>query len=512
MTFAVRTHQTIRAAILADWRSRYLALGYDLDTAEDSDAWAWADAVAFVTEGLEAKALQLTKELFPDTCSTTFLERHADVIGLSRKSATAATLTVSLTGTNGSTWTTSDKLTAADGTVYLPTAGGTISAGVGTATVQAQSTGTSTNKATGTVLTWSSAPSGINSTGTVLTQVVIAVDDETDAALAVRVLAWWRERPGGGNRADWVDWATSQDGIESAFVYPLRHDTLGDGILGAVTLCVLGAPPTTETAAGEPASSAYRFIATGADGTEGTLADLAAYIKGTGTHATEGGKASASMDPADINIVTATALPQALALALTLNTSLGYAWSFTGTFTLTSGSTGTTLKATGVQPGTLAVGDWLAIPSTAVRGGFAYRQWVSGSWPDLTLNAALDTGAEPSSGATIRPLPQYGSGLNSTTNAHTIRDAVLALIDALGPGAGTAPSERWPADGGTSYPSTLYKSSVTAVVMGVPGSSAMAGIAGIASVVVTLTGSPDPEYRTPAAEQIVTLDTLTLSP
>lgn len=511
MTFAVRTHQTIRAAILADWRSRYLALGYDLDTAEDSDAWAWADAVAFVVEGLEAKALQLTKELFPDTCSTTFLERHADVIGLARKSATAATLTAEADGTPTSTWTTSDRVTAADGTVYLTTAGGTIGGGgTGTVTLQAQSTGTSTNKAAGTVLTWVSAPSGITSTLEVLTQAVVAVDDETDAALAARVLAWWRERPGGGNRADWVDWATSQDGIESAFVYPLRHGSLGEETLGAVTLCVLGAPPTTETDAGEPASSAYRFISTGADGTEGTLADLEAYILGTGTHAEEGGKCSAAMDAADVFVTTPTALPQAIAIALTLNA--GYAMSFTGTFSTTSGSSGTTLKATGAQPGTLAVGDWLAIPSTAVRGGFAYRQWVSGSWPDLTLNAALDTGAEPGSGVTIRPLPQYGSGASATTNAHTIRDAVLAVIDSLGPGPGVATaSQRYPADGGTSYPSRLYKSVVTAAVMGLPGNSLVPAIAGIASVVVTLTGSPDPEYREPAAEEIITLDTLTLS-
>lgn len=500
----------IRAAILADWRTRYLAKGYDLDTAEDSDAWCWADAIAFQVEGLEAKALALTKELFPDTASTTFLERHADVIGLTRKAATAAVLTAEATGTNGSTWTTSDKITAADGTVYKPTAGGTISGGVGTVTLQAQSTGSSTNKAAGTVLTWSSAPSGIDSTLEVQTQETIAVDAEDDEDFAARVLAWWQERPGGGNRADWVDWATSQAGIESAFVYPLRHDTLGDGTLGAVTLVVLGPPPTTETAAGEPASSAYRFIDTGSDGEEGTPADLQALIEGTGTHATEGGKASAAMDGDDIFVKTATALPQAISLALTLGS--GYAWSFTGTFSTTSGSSGTTLKATGVQPGTLAVGDWIAIPSTAVRGGFAYRQWVSGSWPDLTLNAALDTGAEPGSGVTIRPLPQYGSGLSATTNAHSIRDAVLALIDALGPGQGTAPSERWPADGGASYPSRLYKSAVTAAVMGVPGlAGAPAGVNGISNVVVTLTASPDPEVREPDAEEIVTLSTLTLA-
>lgn len=498
----------IRAAILADWRTRYLAKGYDLDTAEDSDAWCWADAIAFQVEGLEAKALALTKELFPDTASTTFLKRHADVIGLTRKAATAAVLTAEATGTNGSTWTTSDKITAADGTVYKPTAGGTISGGVGTVTLQAQSTGSSTNKAAGTVLTWSSAPSGIDSTLEVQTQETIAVDAEADEDFAARVLAWWQERPGGGNRADWVDWATSQAGIESAFVYPLRHDTLGDGTLGAVTLVVLGPPPTTETAAGEPASSAYRFIDTGSDGEEGTLADLQALIEGTGTHATEGGKASAAMDGDDIFVKTATALPQAISLALTLGS--GYAWSFSGTFTLTTSSTTTVLKASATPPATLAIGDWIAIPDTAVRGGFAYRQVTAINTNDITVSPALDNA--PANGSTIRPLPQYGSGASATTNAHSIRDAVLALIDALGPGQGTAPSERWPADGGASYPSRLYKSAVTAAVMGVPGlSGAPAGVNGISNVVVTLTASPDPEVREPDAEEIVTLSTLTLA-
>jgi hypothetical protein len=399
-------------------------------------------------------------------------------------------------------------MTAADGTVYVPTAGGTISGGVGTATVQAQSTGSSTNKATGTVLTWSSAPSGINSTGTVATQVVIAVDIETDTALAARVLAWWKERPGAGNRADWVDWATSQDGIESAFVYPLRHGTLGEGTLGAVTLCVLGAPPTTKVLANEPASSAYRFIAAGVDGQKGTLADLAAYIKGTGTHATEGGKASAAMDGADIFVTTPTALPQAIAIALVLNA--GYAMSFAGTFTLTSGSTTSVLEASAALPGTLAIGDWIAIPDTGVRGGFAYRQVTNLSGTQVTVSPLLNNA--PANGSTIRPLPQYGTGVSATTNAYTIRDAVLAVIDSLGPGPGVlAASLRYPADGGTSYPSRLYKSVVTAAVMGLPGNSLVPAIAGIASVVVTLTGSPDPEFREPVAEQIVTLDTLTLS-
>jgi hypothetical protein len=214
------------------------------------------------------------------------------------------------------------------------------------------------------------------------------------------------------------------------------------------------------------------------------------------------------MDGADIFVTTPTALPQAIAIALVLNA--GYAMSFAGTFTLTSGSTTSVLEASAALPGTLAIGDWIAIPDTGVRGGFAYRQVTNLSGTQVTVSPLLNNA--PANGSTIRPLPQYGTGVSATTNAYTIRDAVLAVIDSLGPGPGVlAASLRYPADGGTSYPSRLYKSVVTAAVMGLPGNSLVPAIAGIASVVVTLTGSPDPEFREPVAEQIVTLDTLTLS-
>lgn len=63
--FIVQTHKEIRASILADWRSRYLTLGWDLDTAKNSDAYNWADSFAFPLELLQARALQITREMFP---------------------------------------------------------------------------------------------------------------------------------------------------------------------------------------------------------------------------------------------------------------------------------------------------------------------------------------------------------------------------------------------------------------------------------------------------------------
>jgi len=142
LTFDVRTHSVIRAALLADWREKYQARGWDLDVSDSSDAWRWADAIAFQIEGLEARALQLSKEIFPDTATTSFLERHAAVIGMARKSATRARLSVAITGTGS--YTTSSRLVSASGVQYAPIAGGSI-AGSGTVTVEALTAGTAGN-------------------------------------------------------------------------------------------------------------------------------------------------------------------------------------------------------------------------------------------------------------------------------------------------------------------------------------------------------------------------------
>lgn len=516
MAFLVRSHQTIRAAILSDWRSRYLALGNDLDTAENSDACALADAVAFAVEGLEAKALQLTRELFPDTCSAAFLERHASVIGLSRKAATAAVLLVTVQGLNGSRWSTSDKLTAADGSVYSPSSAGVLSGtSQANVAVRAATAGTDGNKSNGTLLTWSSAPAGITSTVEVTGVSVAATDEESDEELALRVLGWWKERPGGGNRADWAATAEAYAGVQRAFVYPLLSSTLELGVLGKVTLCVLAEPPTLETDAGEPAASATRFLSIGSAGEEGTLADLAAWLGGADPYTEEGGFVPASMLGDDLFVTSGTPLPQSVSLALTLRSGWSFGWS--GTFTLDSGSTAAQLKGTGGAPTGLAAGDWVAVPDTSVRGGYAYRKVASVAWPNVNLEVELDSA--PAVGLVVRPLPQNAAG---ETNAHDIRAAVLALIDALGPGtpavdssmSSSAPerqSARWPSDGSTRYPSTLYRSSITAAVVGLPGTAlANEGVEGVSSVVVTLTGSSDPEKRVPGLLELVTMGTLLL--
>ena len=478
--FTVQTHAEIRTAILADLRSSYLALGYDIDIARDADAYNLADAFAFPLELLQARALQLTREIFPDTASHAALERHAALIGLTRKAATKAQLKVLATCSGTVAYLTTDKLTTSDGRVYAPTANGSITTS-GLITLEAAETGASGNKAANAVFTWVSAPAGMASTALWDSAVVVAVDAESDAALARRVLSWWRERPGGGNRADWKAWCESYAGVDAAFVYPLRSPTLGDGTLGCVQVVILGPAPTTLTDAGEPQQGS-RVLGSGIP------ALVKSMLVGTGDYASVGGLATCDMDPADISIVNPTEVPTNVNITLTMAASYAFTWS--GTRVTDTGSTTTVIKVTASVVGTIEAGDLISISDPAVRGKLAYRRVASVSTVFITIDEPLSVA--PTNGLDVRPLPP---------NASAIRDAVLAVFDSLGPGENTASlgSERFPSGAEGEQRGVLYRSVLEAACLSVPGV--------LAATVTTPGGNV-----TAAVQEMVVLDTLLLVP
>lgn len=458
MSFAVRAHEVIRAAILDDWRAMYLELDDDLDTSEHSDAFSWADAFAFIAEGLEAKALQLTKELFPDTASSAFVLRHAAVIGLARKPATSARLYVTSAGAGS--YTTADRLTASTGAVYAPVSDGS---SPGDVLVEALEAGSAGNLAPGSPMTWNPAPSGITAAAVVASQALVAVDTETTQALALRVLAWWRERPGGGNRADWAAWGEAHAGVDRAFVYPLRHGTLGPGTLGAVTLCVLAPAPTT-LVRGELPVTAIRLVDLS------TRNDLKAQLVGTGDYAAEGGLAPGTIHPDDVFVTTPAAVPTDVTLTLTMSSAAPFP--FAGTLAFT-GVSETQVTVASLPTG-LVSGVLVAIPDPDVLGGYAYRTvTVSGSGPWTLTFAAVSATPVP---GVLRPLP---------SNAADIRAAVIAVFNALGPGLGSGVSRRWPDEDELQPPGTLYLGTLAAAVMGVRGlAGSPAGVNGVLNAAV----------------------------
>lgn len=66
------------------------------------------------------------------------------------------------------------------------------------------------------------APVGV-STDLVLNDVVGATNAESDSSLLERLLNKIRRPAAGGNKYDYKDWALEVDGVEQAYVYPLRR-------------------------------------------------------------------------------------------------------------------------------------------------------------------------------------------------------------------------------------------------------------------------------------------------
>ena len=109
-------------------------------------------------------------------------------------------------------------------------------------TVDAVTTGAAGNLAAGTPLRWTSPPPGLASTLTLTAPLRDGYDQESDVALALRIVRFMQSAVEGGTASDYRRWAESAEdgsgalvGVARAYVYPLRDGT------GSVTIVpVLG--------------------------------------------------------------------------------------------------------------------------------------------------------------------------------------------------------------------------------------------------------------------------------
>ena len=218
--FIVPTLEEIRASILRDYQSYYP----NADTSEDSDAYARASSLAACAEGIYAHQKWLIKQFFPDTADTEFLEKHAGLRGLRRRNATyAAGKGATISGNPDAVIAVGLQIKTEDGRFYETTESAVISSG-GTAVVAVRSlaTGAVQNIKTATKGSFMAAPVGV-STDVVLNDVVGATNAESDSSLLERLLNKIRRPAAGGNKYDYKDWALEVDGVEQAYVYPLRR-------------------------------------------------------------------------------------------------------------------------------------------------------------------------------------------------------------------------------------------------------------------------------------------------
>lgn len=218
--FIVPTLEEIRASILRDYQTYY----QNADTSEDSDAYARASSLAACAEGIYAHQKWLIKQFFPDTADTAFLEKHAGLRGLRRRNATyAAGKGVTVSGNPDAVIAVGLQIKTEEGRFYETTESAVISAG-GSAVVAVRSlaTGSAQNIKTATKGSFMAAPVGV-STDVVLNDVVGATNAESDSSLLERLLNKIRRPAAGGNKYDYKDWALEVDGVEQAYVYPLRR-------------------------------------------------------------------------------------------------------------------------------------------------------------------------------------------------------------------------------------------------------------------------------------------------
>ena len=208
------------------------------------------------------KSLMITEQMvlalqaaFPQYAYGSFLDLHGNTYGLTRLQSTKSTVSLTLTGTSGTTVPAGAIFStvpdsngfsvkfAIDTEAVIP-AGGSVVAPA-TSTVE----GANQNVIAGSVTNIVSAMSGL----TAVTNPLPATggsDQETDTAFRVRILQKTANEPGAGAVGDYQRWAGAVDGVGSSKVIPNWNATYGSGY-GDVKILLLspeGEPVAQEVA------------------------------------------------------------------------------------------------------------------------------------------------------------------------------------------------------------------------------------------------------------------------
>ena len=190
----------------------------------DSDLYVRSSATASAVSGLYDFLAWQARQLLPDTADPEYLEQHCALRGITRKAATRATGTLTLTGRTGAVVPAGTQAKDLSGVLYRSTAGATLSGAAEAATAavpcEAVDAGALPDLDDAPV-TLLAAPSGVQSAARLT--LAGGSDAEDDATLLARLLEYMRNPPSGGTAADYRRWAREVPGVADAQVYPLRQ-------------------------------------------------------------------------------------------------------------------------------------------------------------------------------------------------------------------------------------------------------------------------------------------------
>lgn len=448
MTFVPRTRVEIRDAILANMQARYREKGIDLLTIPGSDAYMMADTYALELQSLENQAQRTRLDILPDVCSEETLDRHANVLGLSRKTATKARIVVRCPCVvSAAISLTNRTVKSVANAYYTPEISAVTDSdndGFVDIPFTAQTPGIESNLPINAVVQWDVTPINITATtGTVTSINTTGQDIESIARYRRRIVDRMRERPGGGNRSDWRDWVETVSGVESAFVVPLlngKANIASGPLLGCVTVFAMG-PPQGDSVTNTRILSNTK------------LQEIKDYILGT-----KDANGNVVIDGVQLNPVTVSASnffieapnTQVLNVKLSLVLSAGYK-NVTVLSQPQVSSTTTTMVVSGDRTSYLNQFARVHVGTAFYRGGYAIRKISAAIFSAGNTTLTFDTPllAAPSNDAdslAIYPSP---------TNDNALRLAVFAYFDSLGVSVYNTLFERYPneefANGNVTY-------------------------------------------------------------
>jgi uncharacterized phage protein gp47/JayE len=194
-----KTQSVIRAAILA-------AMGDSVSKLEGSFASDMAAAVALEIATAYAHIDYALLTYLLETNEGEYLERRAAEYGITRKSGTKATVTLTAAGTNGTVLPANTQVLSEDGHVFLTDAAATVAGGVATVQATAAKIGAEYNVIAGSVTRFFKNIAGISSIANE-NAAVGGTDNESDEALRERVLFRLQMPATSGNAYHYQQWA-----------------------------------------------------------------------------------------------------------------------------------------------------------------------------------------------------------------------------------------------------------------------------------------------------------------
>lgn len=188
----------------------------------------------------------ISQQILVDSAEGSYLDRHALIWGVDRKSGKFSSGQVRFAGVNSTLIPAGTQIQDDDGIEYLTMLDVTISGGYADVLVQAAEVGAGSDQLSGAVLHMISPQSGVDDEATTSSGGITGGQDpETDEALRSRILQRIQEPPMGGAKHDYVRWALEVDGVDKAWAFAPEDEPVVSAGIARVVFTEVGGPTPT---------------------------------------------------------------------------------------------------------------------------------------------------------------------------------------------------------------------------------------------------------------------------